>query len=65
MDWLIRGSDVTCIEQLRMDRHTFVVLCELLCTSARLKIDGDVGVEEQVAMFLHILTHHVKNQVIN
>ena len=64
LDRLIRGSDVTCIEQLRMDRHTFAMLCELLRTSGRLKIDGEVGVEEQVAIFLHILAHHVKNRVI-
>ena len=64
LDRLIRGSDVTCIDQLRMNRHTFAILCELLRTSGRLKEDGDVGVEEQVAMFLHILAHHVKNRVI-
>ncbi|KAK3212194.1 hypothetical protein Dsin_016900 [Dipteronia sinensis] len=47
-----------------MDRRMFVVLCELLCNTERLKIDGLVSVEEQVSIFLHILAHHVKNRTI-
>ena len=43
LDRLIRGSDVTCIEQLRMDKHTLAKLCELLRTSGRLKVGGMLG----------------------
>ena len=64
LDRLIHGSAATCIEQLRMDRHTFTILCELLRTSGRLKVARDVAVEEQVAIFVHILGHHIKNRVI-
>ena len=61
---LIYGSDIACMEQLRMDRHTFTMLCSMLCTIGKLKDSKYVDVEEMVALFLHILAHHVKNRVI-
>ncbi|TXG67170.1 hypothetical protein EZV62_008445 [Acer yangbiense] len=61
---IITNNDVECISQLRMDRRTFAVLCELLRNTGRLKTDSLVSVEEQVCVFLHILAHHVKNRTI-
>ena len=61
---LIYGSDIACMEQLRMDRHTFTMLCSMLRTIGKLKDSKYVDVEEMVALFLHILAHHVKNRVI-
>ena len=58
---IITNNDVECISQLRMDRRTFTVLCELLHNTGRLKTNSLVSVEEQVCIFLHILAHHVKN----
>ena len=52
------------MEQLRMDRHTFTMLCSMLRTIGKLKDSKYVDVEEMVALFLHILAHHVKNRVI-
>ncbi|TXG72817.1 hypothetical protein EZV62_001396 [Acer yangbiense] len=61
---LITYNDTECIAQLRMDRRTFVVLCELIRNTRRLKTDGLISIEEQVCMLLHILAHHVKNCTI-
>ncbi|KAL5550719.1 hypothetical protein UlMin_000895 [Ulmus minor] len=61
---IIHQSDIECVNQLRMDRKTFGLLCELLRLQGILKNDGVVSVEEQVCMFLHILAHHVKNHTI-
>ena len=61
---LLLNYDVTCINQLRMDTHTFRLLCTLCRTEGRLKEDGLVPIEEQIAMFLHILDHHAKNHVV-
>ncbi|XP_057435091.1 protein ALP1-like isoform X1 [Lotus japonicus] len=61
---LINRDDVTCIDQLRMDIRSFNLLCALLRNEGKLKGDGLVTIEEQVAMFLHILAHHSKNRVI-
>ncbi|KAK0598762.1 hypothetical protein LWI29_037758 [Acer saccharum] len=47
-----------------MDRNTFAMLCELLKTRGGLLDDGNVTIEEQVATFIHILAHHVKNRSI-
>ncbi|RVW12489.1 hypothetical protein CK203_093473 [Vitis vinifera] len=58
LNQLIYGSDVTCMEQLRMDRHTFTMLCSMLRTIGKLKDSKYVDVEEMVALFLHILAHH-------
>ena len=46
-----------------MDRRTFGLVCELL-QSRGLKARGSLAVEEQVCMFLHTLSHHVKNRII-
>ncbi|KAL6311048.1 hypothetical protein AAG906_011933 [Vitis piasezkii] len=46
---LIYGSDIACMEQLRMDRHTFTTLCSMLCTLGKLKDSKYVDVEEMVA----------------
>ena len=61
---LIYGSDIACMEKLRMDRYTFTTLCSMLRIIGKLKDSKYVDVEEVVALFLHICTHHVKNQVI-
>ena len=59
------GSDIECVNQLRMDKRTFRLLCELLRINGGLKADGIVFVQEQVCVFLHILAHHVKNRTIH
>ncbi|KAL9443757.1 hypothetical protein AB3S75_017021 [Citrus x aurantiifolia] len=46
-----------------MNRRTFGLLCELLRSNG-LKASGSLAVEEQVCMFLHTLSHHVKNRTI-
>ena len=51
LDSIIGSSDTECVNELRMDRRTFGLLCELLRTDGRLKNDGLVSVEEQVCMF--------------
>ncbi|KAK3183400.1 hypothetical protein Dsin_030686 [Dipteronia sinensis] len=45
---LITYNDTEFINQLRMDRRTFIVLCELLHNTGRLKTNGLVSIEEQV-----------------
>lgn len=61
---LVYDNDITCIEQLRMNRHTFSTLCRKLELEGGLKPSKYLLVDEQVAMFLHIVAHHVKNRVI-
>ncbi|KAL5572712.1 hypothetical protein UlMin_022309 [Ulmus minor] len=64
LDSLIGSSDINCMDQLRMNKRTFGVLCELLRADRRVKKDGLMTLEEQVCMFLHTFSHHVKNRTI-
>ncbi|KAG8492926.1 hypothetical protein CXB51_010204 [Gossypium anomalum] len=61
---LVYASDKTCIEHVRMNRTTFFKLCEMLQTLGKLKSSRNMLVNEQVAMFLHIISHQLKNRVI-
>ena len=57
-------SDVHCISQLRIERRTFSVVCELLHHNKHIKTDELVTLEVAVCTFLHILAHHTKNRII-
>ncbi|PPD85896.1 hypothetical protein GOBAR_DD17181 [Gossypium barbadense] len=61
---LVYASDETCIEQVRMNRIAFFKLCEMLESLGGLKSSRNMLVDEQVTMFLHIISHHLKNRVI-
>ncbi|PPE02619.1 hypothetical protein GOBAR_DD00318 [Gossypium barbadense] len=60
---LVHASDETYLEQVRMNRFAFFKLCEMLQTLGGLKSSRHMLVDEQVAMFLHIISHHLKNRV--
>ena len=55
---LIHSSDTTCISELRMDRRTFYILCEMLRDVGGLKGTCNMELEEIVVQFLYILAHH-------
>ncbi|RCV18543.1 hypothetical protein SETIT_3G309200v2 [Setaria italica] len=61
---LIRNSEAACISQLRMDRRTFYILCEILSDVGGLKATRNMSLEEIVAQFLYTLSHHLKNSTI-
>ncbi|XP_017979553.1 PREDICTED: uncharacterized protein LOC18507245 isoform X2 [Theobroma cacao] len=62
---LVYDNDISCISQIRMNRVTFLKLCEMLESIGGLKSTKNMLVDEQVAIFLHIIAHHVKNRVIS
>ncbi|GAV87237.1 hypothetical protein CFOL_v3_30663 [Cephalotus follicularis] len=61
---LVYASDVTCVEQLRLDRQSFKKLCIMLSNIGGLQDTKNMMVDEKVEMSLHILAHHVKNRVV-
>lgn len=61
---LVRVTDRACIDNLRMDRNTFGTLCRLLRDRVGLIDQKFVTIEEQVAMFLCILSHHKKTRIV-
>ncbi|XP_057768411.1 uncharacterized protein LOC130988545 [Salvia miltiorrhiza] len=64
MNRLVGVNDVDCIANLRMDRDTFGRLCILLRDLGGLSNGRHIMVEEQVAIFLSVLSHHKKNRVL-
>ncbi|KAL8506499.1 hypothetical protein ACS0TY_017405 [Phlomoides rotata] len=64
MNKLFFLSDADCISNLRMDRNNFARLCFLTMELGGLVDHRYVSVEEQIFMFLSILTHHKKNRDI-
>ncbi|KAI3695280.1 hypothetical protein L1987_78275 [Smallanthus sonchifolius] len=63
MHRLVYESDNTCLHQLRMNRETFVRRCNMLERDGKLKASKYLQLDEQVAIFLYVLAHHVKNRV--
>lgn len=61
---MVKTTDIDCIVNLRMDRNSFGRLCILMRQLGGLSDGKYVSVEEQVAMFLSILSHHKKNSVV-
>ena len=57
-------DDTSCIEQLRMDRHTFYTLCRMLKNNGHVKDSRNMLIEEKVALFLNILAHDEKTRII-
>ncbi|KAL4580344.1 hypothetical protein LXL04_016534 [Taraxacum kok-saghyz] len=64
MHRLVYESDDTCLQQLRMNRTAFVKLCRMLEIDGKLKASRYLQIDEQVAICLHVLAHHVKNRVV-
>ncbi|KAF7804495.1 protein ALP1-like [Senna tora] len=61
---MVYANDVSCFDQIRMCRATFDRLCGMLTSIGGLTPTKNMLVDEQVAMFLHILAHHIKIRVI-
>ncbi|KAJ9558637.1 hypothetical protein OSB04_013251 [Centaurea solstitialis] len=57
-------SDAMSISQIRMTRLCFKKLCDMLETYGGLRTNRFISIEEQVAIFLHIVAHNVKNRVM-
>ncbi|CAH9059540.1 unnamed protein product [Cuscuta europaea] len=61
---LVNGPESNCISQLRMSHAAFFKLCDMLVTKGGLRPTRHLIVEEQVAIFLLVLSHHHKNRTL-
>ncbi|XP_057540632.1 protein ALP1-like [Amaranthus tricolor] len=64
LDALIKDSDIVCKSELRVNRKTFYVLCEMVRDVGGLNGTRNMSLEEIVAMFLYTLAHHLKKRTI-
>lgn len=58
---LTNDRDTECLTQLRISIRCFRSLCEIVRNKGLLKDTRQVLVEEQLALFLHMVGHNVKN----
>jgi hypothetical protein len=63
--FIYESTDVECIDLLRMRRAPFMQLCDLFRTRQLLRDSIHSSVEEQVAMFLHVVGHNQRFRVIH
>jgi hypothetical protein len=63
--FIYESTDVECVDLLRMRRALFMQLCDLFCTRQLLRDSIHSSVEEQVAMFLHVVGHNQRFRVIH
>jgi hypothetical protein len=62
---IYHSTDVECISMLRMRKAPFFALCTI---SRERQLDNDregVSVEEQIAMFLHVVGHNQRFRVVH
>ena len=59
------STDVECVSMLRMRRMPFFSLCNIFRTRALLHDNAGVSIEEQVAMFLHVVGHNQRFRVVH
>ncbi|KAK7314853.1 hypothetical protein VNO77_33381 [Canavalia gladiata] len=64
MTEVLNGHDDFCREMLRMDKHVFHMLCDILRKRSMLRDTAGVMIEEQLAIFLNIIGHNERNRVI-
>ncbi|XP_072151383.1 protein ALP1-like [Setaria viridis] len=65
LSYIYQADDTRCVDLIRMKRAPFFQLCDLLRTRELLKDTMHCNVEEQVAMFLHVVGHNQRFRVIN
>jgi hypothetical protein len=58
-------NDAECISMLRMRRAPFFTLCNLLRTRGLVPETNGCSIEEQVAMFLHVVGHNQRFRVVH
>ncbi|KAI4351928.1 hypothetical protein L6164_006227 [Bauhinia variegata] len=64
MTEVLNGHDDFCREMLRMDKHVFHKLSDILRQRNMLRDTAGVMIEEQLAIFLNIIGHNERNRVI-
>jgi hypothetical protein len=62
---IYRSTDIECVSMIRMSRTPFFALCDLFRQRGLVPESAGCSVEEQVAMFLHIVGHNPRFRVVH
>lgn len=63
--YIYESGDVNCVNLLRMRRAPFFQLCDLFRSRELVTDSIHASVEEQVAMFLHVVGHNQRFRVVD
>ncbi|KAK3136624.1 hypothetical protein QOZ80_5BG0439570 [Eleusine coracana subsp. coracana] len=63
--FIYHSTDTECVDQLRMKMALFFQLCDLFHSRALLRDSIHSSIEEQVAMFLHVVGHNQRFRCIH
>lgn len=63
--YIYESDDVHCVNLLRMKRRPFFLLCDLFRSRQLVTDSIHASVEEQVAMFLHVVGHNERFRVVD
>lgn len=64
MSRILRNGQDYCVSYLRIDVGLFMYLTQLMCDTHLLVDSRHVSIEEQLAIFLHIVGHNTKNKTV-
>ncbi|KAF3778555.1 hypothetical protein EJ110_NYTH43267 [Nymphaea thermarum] len=59
---IINGHPRNCLDLLRMDRNSFITLCNILKEKNLVEDGREISIEEQVAIFLLTVGHNERNR---
>ena len=62
---IFNNTDDECLAMLRITRAPFFALCNLFRGRGQVLEISGCSVEEQVAMFLHVVGHHQRFRVVH
>ena len=65
LNYIYNSDDVHCVNLLRMRKAPFFHLCDLFRSRDLLSDSIHASVEEQVAMFLHVVGHNQRFRVVD
>ena len=65
LNYIYNSNDVHCVNLLRMRRAPFFQLCDLFRSRELVTDSIHATVEEQVAMFLHVVGHNERFRVVD
>lgn len=63
-DAIINGPGPTCFNYIRMHKGAFFRLRDIIQEKCHLRGTFGVSLEEELVIFLHTISHHVKNRVM-
>lgn len=64
IDEVLNGPNERCLDSVRMDKHVFYKLCDILQAKGLLRHTNRIKIEEQLGIFMFITGHNLRTRAI-